>query len=148
MQNFCLKGATLSDDPEQFSYYVHIELPKAKHSKAEAISHRDNKVRFLKSMTEAVNVSRIYLGTETLGPYLSQLQTAYSYPLAQGPINLPIETFIVGGGPTIQEVLTARTAFVHERSQRCYKWAPMNTGISAWGALAPDLNFFLEIQGI
>ena len=53
--------------------------------------------------------------TETLGPYLSHLQTTDSYPLAQGPINLPIETFIVGGGPTIQEVLTARTAFVHER---------------------------------
>ena len=140
MQNFCLKGAKLSDDPEQSSYYVHIELPKAKHFKAEAISHREDRVRFLKSMTEAVNVSRIYPFTETLGPYLSHLQTAHSYPLAQGPINLPIETFIVGGGPTIQEVLTARTAFVHERSQRCYKWTPMNTGISAWGAVAPDPN--------
>ena len=147
MQNFCLKGAILSGDPEESSSYVHIQLPKAKHFKAESISHSEDKVKFQESMTEAVNISRIYRATNTLGPYLSHLQTAHSYPLAQGPINLPIETFIVGGGPTVQEVLTARTAFVHESSQKCYKWTPMNTGISAWGAVAPDPNF-QEIQGM
>ena len=92
-------------------------------------------------MTEAVNVSRIYSATHTLGPYLSQLQAANSYPLVQGPIHLPIETLIVGCGPTVQEVLTARTTFVHERSQKCYTWTPMNTGTSAWGAVAPDPDF-------
>ena len=141
MPSFCLRGAILSDDPEESSNYVHIQLPKAKHFKAEVISHSEDKVKYLESMTEAVNISRIFRGTQTLGPYLSHLQTAHSYPLAQGPINLPIETFIVGGGPNIQEVLTARTAFVHERSQKCYTWTPMNTGTSAWGAVAPDPDF-------
>ena len=43
MQNFCLKGAILSGDPEESSSYVHIQLPKAKHFKAEAISHSEDK---------------------------------------------------------------------------------------------------------
>ena len=82
MQNFCLKGITLSDNPEESSCYVHIQLPKAKHFEAEDISHSEDKVRFQKSMTEAVNISRIYRATQTLGPYLSHLQTAHSYPIA------------------------------------------------------------------
>ena len=61
MQNFCLKGAILSGDSDESSSYVPIQLPKAKHFEAEYMSHSEDKVKFQESMTEAVNISRIYL---------------------------------------------------------------------------------------
>ena len=138
MQNFLLKGVTESEKSGLLMNYMHIQLPKAKHFEPEKLYYWEHKEKYIESMASATSKSRLNYVNENLS-YIPQ--TTHSYPLAQGPLNLPIETELVGGAPSAQEVLTARTTFIHENSQICCEWKPIRTGISAWGAVAPDPKF-------
>ena len=123
--------------PSKIVKYLHLQLPKAKLFVVKSLDHPQNRILFPAMLSDAVNRSRLDWSTK-LPRFFRHIQTSYTYPIAQGPINLPIETRLVGGGPTAQQVLTARTIFNHSDSQICGKWNYVITGISSWGAIAPD----------
>ena len=135
METHMVKGII---SPSKVEKYLYLQLPKAKLFVVKSLDHPHHHDHLFPAMlSDAVKRSRLDWGTK-LPRFFRHIQTSHTYPIAQGPINLPIETWLVGGGPTAQQVLTARTIFNHSDSQICGKWNSVITGISSWGAIAPD----------
>ena len=87
--------------------------------------------------------------------HLDHIFSRHSYPLAQGPVVLPLDQAQwVNANKTTQEVLAERTEFSHEDSQGCYKWFSSKVGTEAWddshtnkGEAYEVVKSDLDIQG-
>ena len=80
-----------------------------------------------------------YRGTglhhEAAPSHLDHVLSKHDYPLAQGPLVLPIDWHQADNyHKSVQEVIADRTEFRHEEDgQRCYTWMPLKVGEEAWG---------------
>ena len=80
-----------------------------------------------------------YRGTglhhEAAPSHLDHVLSKHDYPLAQGPLVLPIDWHHADNyHKSVQEVIADRTEFRHEEDgQRCYTWMPLKVGEEAWG---------------
>ena len=72
---------------------------------------------------------------EAVPSHLDHVLSKHNYPLAQGPLVLPIDGHQADNyHKSVQEVIADRTEFRHEEDgQRCYSWVPSKVGAEAWG---------------
>ena len=89
-----------------------------------------------------------YMGTglhyEASPSHLDHVLSKHDYPLAQGPLVLPIDCHQADNyHKSVQEVIADRTEFHHEEGgQRCYTWMPLKVGEEAWGEGKSDKETF------
>ena len=80
-----------------------------------------------------------YRGTglhhEASPSHLDHVLSKLDYPLAQGPLVLPIDCNQADNyHKSVQEVIANRTEFRHEEDgQSCFTWLPLKVGVEAWG---------------
>ena len=81
---------------------------------------------------------------EAVPSHLDHVLSKHDYPLAQGPLVLPIDCHQADNyHKPVQEVIADRTEFRHEEDgQRCYSWVPLKVGAEAWGKNTSDKETF------
>ena len=89
-----------------------------------------------------------YMGTglhyEASPSHLDHVLSKHDYPLAQGPLVLPIDCHQAANyHKPVQEVIADRTEFRHEEDgQSCFTWLPLKVGVEAWGEGRCDKETF------
>ena len=85
METHLVKGITC---PSEAGKYLYLQLPKAKQFVVESLDCSENQIQFPSMLSKAVNRSRLSYSTN-LPRIVHHIQTSHTYPIAQGPINLP-----------------------------------------------------------